>query len=275
MSITSVLDRKEVKASASHIIKEVKEIKLGEDVKTLPNFKTGHKAKVLAEWLLNDVIEPFSEDMTTLVRMPTYKELGEYTETTNGLIATVYNELETQGKIKSLRSQGVYIQPKMESIATPLDAAAFALAKYIQTVEIGAVIPSPLDMMDILRFDEKTTRNAYAYLKRREWISNRVEILDGVKKQVWRVHKKPFLIKKVEKKTAHEETYNAVVDFMKSRKYKRGDKLPTIQEMSDTLNTNYSRIALVTKRMVASGILSSQKRGGITVVISPFHIKKV
>ncbi len=197
--------------------------------------------------------------------LPSKADLACHIGVSQGTMQNVFVLLENAGLVESKQRIGTYIKnPKnksIEKLTSKNDLSTEIIKKFISdnNYEIGEALLSTRKLAQMIGISNTTVRLAYAQL-----VQDGVLIKD---KNVFRVNKLDFEVKKIELKTLVEKVAENLKVYIEEN-LNTGDRLPSSSELAKMFNTSVKTIHDAIKHLSKEGILFAKRGKYGTIVIN-------
>lgn len=266
---------------------EQRKININELPSEIPDFTASFEPKdsLIKKWIINWILS--SIDKKTVKEndiLPNKNEISDYLGVSVGTVQNAIRYVEDEGYLKSKQRLGTMIS----NVSNPISHLKKSTSKRDKTIiavqrvimqkeyEIGKQIPSTRKMAEIIGVSQNTIRLAYEYLFR-------IGIIDSKKVRGndsnWILKDHPTVsddaLKSSENINADTLVKKITSDLKKhlSENYSVGDKIPSHEELANTLNVSVKTIHDSIKQLSKDGIVLSRRgRYGTVLAKDPFNV---
>ena len=267
---------------------EQRKIQIDELPAEIPNFSSTFESKdsIIKKWIINWIKSAFSNNLIKENDiLPKKSDISDYLGVSVGTVQNAIRYVEDEGYLKKKKKIGTMISNFTNPISdirkstSRRDKTVYAIKKYIiqKDLLLNKSIPSTRKMSEILGISQNTTRLAYEYLCNEGIIESRQTRGNDSN---WILIKYPSLIYSEMKSInilSSDTLVHKVTDDLKdylSKNFSVGDKIPSHDCLSKSLNVSIKTIHDAVKKLNDEGILIS-RRGRYGTILAKNPLKPV
>lgn len=267
-------------------VKEQRKISVNELPREIPDFTSSFESKdsIIKKWIINWIKSAIeSRKIKENDILPQKAEISDYLGVSVGTVQNAIRYVEDEGYLKSKQRLGTMISNVSNPINTiqkstsKRDKAIEAVQRVIlqKCIKKGKSIPSTRKMSELLGVSQNTTRLAYEYLSRVGIIASRNtrgNESNWILKEIPLIHNEKIkLFEDISTETLVQKLTNDLKHYLGTN-YQVGDKIPSHEELAQTLNVSVKTIHDCISALGKEGIVLS-RRGRYGTILSKNPLK--